>query len=469
MRISKLPVCVDVNHGYLPKAEYSIRMLLQPLGISPMFQSQNELADVGIYYGQQPAGLHPEIIILPMASDCEAFFDTNQSIDLNKIKWVDILGVKIPVLFSSEKGDDLVASAFYWLSGWHEWTVQTRDQHGRFPHSATLQEKLKVSHLPVVDYYRALIQEQLIRTQIRFEPRSWAGKEWAICPTIDVDYLKQWRLGMIFREKVEYFLLNARKKSASERWGRLVQFVKSYCSPGDAFQSALNRMHHYIRRYGKGTVFFKAGAHGPNDVEYKLNQPYVWQMVKNLLSDSFEIGLHPSYHASDHQGYLRNERSLLTQCIGDAPVSVRNHYLRYHSLITPHLQVGAGFRIDSSLGYAECSGFRNGTCMPFLKFDCRNNQVMDLWEMPLLMMDGTLFNRENLSVKDAISKSADLLLQCKKFGGVGVALWHNVMGEEMDYPGWKEHFEHVIPWSHQHGAYIGSLRGALESWLGHQV
>jgi len=469
MRNSKLPVCLEVGHNYMSKAKYSIRMLLQPLGVSPIFMSKSELECQGIYYGQNLSGLNSGIIILPIASDCEAFYQMNQPIDLNKIKWVDVLGVKIPVLFSSEKGDDLVASAFYWLSGWHEWTVHTRDQHGRFPHSASLQEKLKVTHLPVVDYYRSLIQDKLSSTQIHFEPRSWVAKDWAFCPTIDVDYLKHWRLGMIFREKVEYFLLNARKMSTGERWRRLFQFVNSYYSPGDAFQKALNIMHHYIREYGKGTVFFKAGAHGPNDVRYKLNQPYLQKMIRNLQSDSFEIGLHPSYHASDHQGYVRDERSLLTQCVGEAPVSVRNHYLRYQSTITPHLQAGAGFRIDSSLGYAECSGFRNGTCMPFLKFDCRNNQVMDLWEMPLLIMDGSLFNRENLSVKDAISKSADLLLQCRKFGGVGVALWHNVMGEEMDYPGWKEHFEHIILWSHQHGAYIGSLRGALESWLGHQV
>jgi len=444
-------------------------MLLQPLGITPIFRSRRELGGQGIYYGQQPSGLHQGIIILPMASDCEAFFAMNQPIDVNKIKWIDILESKIPILFSSEMGDDLIASAFYWLSGWHEWTIRTRDQHGRFPHVASLQKELNVTHIPVVDYYRSLVEGILIRSQTQFKSRSWADKGWAFCPTIDVDYLKHWRLGMIFREKIEYFLLNTRRRSPMERWRRLFQFLNSYFSQGDAFQSALKNMHHYIQKYGRGTVFFKAGAHGPNDVHYKLNHPHVQQVIRNLLSDSFEVGLHPSYHAVDHPSYLRQERNLLTQCIGNAPVSVRNHYLRYASMMTPHLQVGTGFRIDSSLGFAECSGFRNGTCMPFLKFDCMNNEVMDLWEMPLIMMDGVLFNRENLSVTDAISKSSDLLLQCKKFGGVGVALWHNVMGEEVDYPGWNDHFEHMILWSHQHGAYITSLRDALESWLGHQL
>ena len=69
--------------------------------------------------------------------------------------------------------------------------------------------------------------------------RKWAGRDWAFCPTIDVDYLRHWRIGMILREKVEYFLLNRRKVSVSERWRRLFKFIHSFFSRGDAFKIAL--------------------------------------------------------------------------------------------------------------------------------------------------------------------------------------------------------------------------------------
>ncbi len=467
--ITELPVCLEVGQNYKPKAEYSIRMLLRPLGLGPKFCCRNQLEDHGIYYGHRPFELHDDVIILPMASEAEDFFAIKQKLDVTSIKWCHHSDCDVPILFSSEMGDDLIASTFYWLSGWQEYSLRTRDQHGRFPYSASLQSMLDIAQIPVVDYYRDILREQFISAQISLDLKSWGEKKWAFCPTIDVDYFNHWRLGMIFREKIEYFLLNKRKVNLVERWRRLFQFIRSYFTRGDAFQNALRQMYQLIRRYGRATIFLKTDAHGPNDVHYKLGLPQMQRMIRGLQTDRFEIGLHSSYHAYDHPEYLRKERRLLTQMIGTAPISVRNHYLRYAPVTTAHLQANAGFMIDSTLGFAERGGFRNGTCMPFLIFDCQNNQVIDLWEIPLLIMDGALFNRQKLSSEEAIAHSKDLLSQCKKFGGVGVALWHNVMGEEMDYPRWDDHFEQIIEWSHQQGAKIDSLNRTLESWLGHRL
>ncbi|MXW14862.1 MAG: hypothetical protein F4120_08210 [Rhodothermaceae bacterium] len=466
---SAIPVCLEVGHQYRPKAEYSIRMLLGPLGLGPIFQSRSKLGGRGIYYGDAPSGLDPKIIVLPLAPNAEDFFDDFAPLNVASVTWQDNFGCNFPVLFSSKTGDDLVASTFYWLSGWQENATIARDPHGRFPHKESLQAMLNVTHIPVVDCYREVLRGKLVAAGIQVSSKTWVGKKWAFCPTIDVDYLQHWRLGMILREKVHYFLLNHRKVNGMERWRRLFQFIQSYFTPGDAFQTALYRMHRLIRRYGSATVFLKAAAHGPNDVDYRLDQKFLQKMLRDLQSDDFEIGLHPSYHAYAHPGYLRSERRTLTNQIGMPPVSVRQHFLRYDPRITPRLQAEAGFLIDSSLGFSECAGFRNGTCMPFLKFDCTRNEVMDLWEMPLLLMDGVLFNRQNYGVEEAIHESTEILRMCQKFGGVGVALWHNVIGEEMDYPGWGKHFEAIVQWCSEQGAYIGSLRNALSSWRGFPV
>lgn len=467
--IKELKVCLEVGKNYQPKAQYSISMLLRPLGLGPKFCCRNDLNNHGLYYGHHPEGLDAGVIILSFASEVEDFFEARQEIDIKLIKWNHYEDFDYPIVFSSEKGDDLIASTFFWLSGWQEFTVRARDRHGRFPYHASLQSSLNIAHIPVVDIHRAVLQEQLSSSKIPVNSKPLNGNHWIFCPTIDVDYLKHWRLGMMFREKVEYFLFNNRNVTILERCCRYFQFIKSYFTPGDAFQKALSQMHKYIRRYGCATVFLKTGAHGPNDVHYQLDQSYVHKMVRDLKSDHFEIGLHSSYHAYDHPEYLRTERKRLTNLIGDAPSSVRNHYLRYAPIITAPLQSGAGFRIDATLGFAESAGFRNGTCMPFLKFDCLNNKVIDLWELPLIIMDGALFNRQKFSPDEAVSYSQDLLLQCKKFGGIGVVLWHNVMGEEMDYYGWNNHFEQLIEWAHQQGAHIDSLKGALETWLGHRI
>ncbi len=464
-----LPVCIEVSQDYRPKAKYAIRMLLEPLGLGPIFKPRSELNGRGLYYGQNPSNLPPKVTVLPLALNAERFYDDFTAMDVTSVCWREYANFNVPVLFSSGAGDDLVASAFYWLSGWQEFTVRARDQHGRFPHKESLQAILEVTRLPVVECYRMLLRESLEDAGINTDLRKWAGKDWAFCPTIDVDYLRHWRFGMIFREKVEYFLLNRRKVSAGERWRRLFKFIYSFVSWGDAFKIALRSMHQAIRAYGSATIFLKAAAHGPNDVHYRLDQRFLRKLLIDLSSDGFEIGLHPSYHAHTHAAYLRNERRALTEITGVDSISVRQHFLRYESAITPRIQEAIGFRIDSSLGFAECAGFRNGTCMPFLRFDPARNKVMDIWEMPLLFMDGALFNRQKYGAAEAIQESIKLLELCQKFGGVAVGLWHNVVGEELDYPGWGEHFEQTLRWSSTQGAHIASLQDALSSWTGYPV
>ncbi len=466
---SAIPVCLEVGHQYRPKAEYSIRMLLGPLGLGPIFQPRNKLIGSGIYYGNAPSGLDSKVIVLPIAPNAEKFFDDFAPLNLASVTWQEVSDCTFPILFSSEAEGDLIASTFYWLSGWQENTILARDSHGRFLHKESVQERLNVTHIPVVECYREILRRKLVSAGIQVASRTWAKKKWAFCPTIDVDYFQHWRLGMIYREEVLYFLLNHRKVSIIERWRRLFQFMQSYFTPGDAFQTALYQMYRLIRRYGTATVFIKAAAHGPHDVYYRLDQKFLQRMLRDLESDDFELGLHPSYYAHTHLGYLRSERRTLTRQSGIPPVSVRQHFLRYDSRITPQHQVEVGFRIDSTLGFAECAGFRNGTCMPFLKFDCTMNEVMDLWEMPVLFMDGALFNRQHLKVGDAIHHSMELLKMCQKFGGVGVGLWHNVMGEKLDYPGWGEHFEAILQWCSEEDAYISSLKNALSSWRGYPV
>ncbi len=466
---SKIAVCLEVGQDYRPKAEYSIRMLLEPLGLGPQFILRNELLRHGIYYGSSPSRLHSDIVKIPLSDHTEEFFNHFEPLNPDSIIWRNHSDWNYPILFSSEQGDDLVASAFYWLSGWQEYTSSQRDQHGRFPHKASLQHSLETTCIPVVDIYREVLQNKLTKVGVHLQPKTWAGNRWALCPTIDVDYLKHWRPGMIYRELILYFLLNRRGGEFRARWKRLFQFIVSFMTPGDAFQKALRRMNQLIRMHGRATIFLKTDAHGPNDVGYKLNQQFLYHALSDLQSDQFEIGLHPSYHAHAHPDYLSSERRMLTNLIGIPPMSVRQHYLRYEPRITPALQNRAGFRIDSTLGFSECAGFRNGTCMPFLKFDCAKNKILDLWEMPLIIMDGTLFNRQNLKAPEAISHSIQLLKICQQFGGVGVVLWHNVIGEEMDYPEWGLHFERMIQWSGNRGAYISSLGDALSSWLKYPI
>ena len=81
MRVA-LPVCIEVSQDYRPKAKYAIRMLLEPLGLGPIFKPRSELGSHGLYYGQNPAGLPSTIIVLPLAHNAEGFYDDFTAIDV---------------------------------------------------------------------------------------------------------------------------------------------------------------------------------------------------------------------------------------------------------------------------------------------------------------------------------------------------------------------------------------------------
>lgn len=102
--------------------------------------------------------------------------------------------------------------------------------------------------------------------------------------------------------------------------------------------------------------------------------------------------------------------------------------------------------------------------MPFRLFDLERNRVSQLWEMPLVAMDGALFNRRGYSVAEAIDATRRIMDRCRDFGGCAVLLWHNVLWDEMDAPGWGRHFLASLDYARSEGALISSLISALHNW-----
>lgn len=463
-----LPCCIEAPASYRPKAQYALQMLLLPLGIDPHWVDRDDLAGGGVYYGPDPDAAPEAAVSLRLDPKAVAYFEDVTPYRRSRMRWRRWDGERWPVLFvdAETDDDDLVASAFFWLSGWQEHTTPERDRHGRFPHHASLQARFATTTRPAVDAYREQVAGELRRLGIPFQRRTWGGAAWAFCPTHDVDYLRKWRKGMVYREIVLNFLGNQRRATPGRRLRRLGRFLRDWLRPGDVYRAAFERLHHEtIERGGTATFFLKTGAHGPHDVFYAPDDPYLRQRIHALEDSSFEIGLHPSYYAHTHLEYLNEEHRRLAEAVTQRPVSVRQHYLRHEAPATPRLHQAAGFRIDSSLGFAECEGFRHATCLPFQRFDLQANAPMDLWEMPLALMESAVFNRRALSIDEALRVTADILQTCRRFGGVAVMLWHNVLWDELDHPDWGLHFIETLDAAEAEGARIASLRDALTSWL----
>lgn len=463
--------CVDAPEDYAVKAKYALKMLLMPLGLQPVWVQYEDLTTGGIYYGPDPGKINTGNLGIFLRPETIAFFQNRNAYSRSTLEWRFWENERWPVLFggSSEETDDYIASSFFWLSGWQEYTVRRRDFHGRFAFNASLQHELGIGGIPCVDAYRERLCRYLQDIGVSIHRRTWSGGEWAFCPTHDIDYMRKWRPGMIYRELVHYLLANQLHQPLPKRLKRFGAFLLDFLRPVDAFRSSLKRIiKETHERGGKGTYFFKAAAHGPRDVHYSLNRSRVKRTLSWLLANDFEIGLHPSYFAYNHQGYMSDEKSRLEQACGQVVLSVRQHYLRYETN-TSRLHVEEGFEIDSTLAFADREGFRRGTCLPFKVFDIDKNKELDLWEMPLSIMDGTVFNYRHLSGDVAFSTTTEIMQWCKRFGGVCIALWHNTLWDELDFPGWGDHFISSMDYAVQEGAHIGTLKDSLAIYLGSEA
>lgn len=462
-----LACCVEGPATWLPKAAYALRMLLLPLGWAPRWVDRATLKALGtgIYYGPAATVWPSGVLAVSLHETTIAYFASNKPYAPGRVRWRWNGTEPWPALFGHPDGtsDDPIASVFFWLSGWQEHTHRIRDEHGRARYADSLQAALKIAAQPPVEATRVALARALVRCGVPVQPRRWQGRPWACCPTIDIDYLRKWRPGILYREFWQYPVRNLLQQPWASRLRRLCGVAGELLKGKDPFREAFWRILAWLQPLGTGTFFFKAGSTSAHDVGYRLGQT-VRCWFQALQEIGMEVGLHPSYHAATHLGHLTRERDRLTTLLGHPPQAVRTHYLRWVEPTTPRLLAVTGFQIDSTLAWPDHEGFRRGTCLPFQLFDVAANAPLPLWEVPLAVMESVLFVRRRLALEEAVRATEVLLNACQKYGGACVVLWHNTLWDARDFPGWGAHFEQILRRASAQDALIVDLQSAIKGW-----
>ena len=119
------------------------------------------------------------------------------------------------------------------------------------------------------------------------------------------------------------------------------------------------------------------------------------------------------------------EKERLEKAIGKKVTGYRNHFLRFETPNTWEYLEKANFKYDTTFGYADCVGFRNGTCHPFQPFSNSQDNFLNITELPLIIMDGTLTKYMNLNEKEQFNVCKNIIDTVEKNNGVLTLLWHN--------------------------------------------
>ena len=381
------------------------------------------IPDVTIGY----AATQPTIAVINGAN---GFFQTIASCPPapNYREWA---GQRVPFFFDNQSdtalltlttgratiNSDVISAAFFLLSGWQEYFSDTRDRHGRFPYSASVQQRYGFVALPVVNYYFDVLKTAVehITGQV-LQPRRWAaGAPFAAFITHDIDNLRSaWKA-------------SAKAAFQHKQLLQLGQLAWQRCTQADAWDN-LETVAATTAAYGAKSTFFilpehRPGADGTPNADYKISASFRQRLVK-LKERGGEIGLHGSIGTAIHGPQLELEMKTLQH----NTLGLRFHYLGWEPRITPGIVDAAhGVCYDSTLGFAEHFGFRHSYCQPFYPYNFATGSAHTFLEIPLNVMDATLHhpNYLQLRAKEILPALRPMFEEIERFGGVATVLWHN--------------------------------------------
>jgi hypothetical protein len=448
--VARAPVSLQLQFGEEVGAEIRPRMLYAFRVFAAIYgyrvAETQEAGDVRVFYGEKPPGkAHPTGVWVPSRYHQE--LPEPSELELTRRRYGNesfsfFFGV------DRETGKpDWLGEVFEWLSCSHERRISQRDAVGRVAYSHTVFAQQRISpRRPHAMLAMAWLQNEIANPggpESLPKPTSpSANAEHLVVCSHDVDFYftsKSSALTRLLKNLViacgtyqswPFFSWNARQvlrvlagKHVGEYLGPLVQASRE-CD----FQS---------------TVFAVSEKGHRRDPNYRLEE--LAPDLRSCVEHGFSLGLHGSYESVVTNSNLQKELASMETILGIKTRGTRQHWLRFgvHQSFCETIE-RAGFIYDSTLGFSEVAGFRNGACFAFPPYDFRNDMPYPFLEIPLVLMDGNVEAAARNSGESADAIAEEILAESRRWGWGGIAAdWHNPIEpiqvpEEINQIFWKQ-------------------------------
>lgn len=306
-----------------------------------------------------------------------------------------------------------------------EYESSARDSYGRFPYSAARERDIMVPK----------VSEFLFENG--FQPVYPGERKFALCLTHDVDTL----------DPISHLAMSF----ASERLPGATRTVSVFAKAFKPFWN-FDRIVKLEQEYSaRSTFFFMSLDHADPDFSYQAG--LLKTSLCFLADNGYEVGLHGSLHIGASLEHLLKQKRSLEGVLEKRIGGYRSHFLRFKVPDTWDTLEKAGFSYDATLGYPDAPGFRNGMCYPFRPYDLVNGRVVNLCEIPLNLMDTSLYMHMGLEIGQMWVLVKSLIDQVRRCNGVLNVLFHNNYLWRKDF--WKLYKKTL--------SYVVSNRGWLSS------
>jgi peptidoglycan/xylan/chitin deacetylase (PgdA/CDA1 family) len=279
------------------------------------------------------------------------------------------------------------------------------------------------------------------------------NKKFAICLTHDVDDIYP-----PLSHRILSGLCSLKKKDWSGLKKHLFWNRKGkQASPYINFQKIMELEKKYN---AKSTFYFMTAARDPRRFRYNIED--IADEVKLIVERGWEVGLHGGYYSFHDIDEIKREKRRLESVLGREVVGYRNHYLRFQVPDTWELLEECGFKYDTTYGYTNMVGFRNGMCHPFRPYHLQRRQWMDIYELPLHVMESAMF--DFAKPHEAWELVRQLLEKAELNKGVITVLWHNNVFSCPFRDRWAEIYEKILQYGIQRDAWMASGEELYKWW-----
>lgn len=313
-----------------------------------------------------------------------------------------------------------------------EYSPRQLDRYGRFVYAYSTNR----------DTLEPVVSKHLVDNGYEIEYPD--GKQFAVCLTHDVDEiyppLKHTLLstltclkGLDFSglKQQAFWKLHGKEKSPYWNFQEIMDFEEKYGARSSFYFLATDSD---IRRF----------RYNIEDLEEELGQ---------IVDCGWEVGLHGGYYAYNNLEEILREKGRLEQALGRKVTGYRNHYLRFCVPDSWEILEKAGFGYDTTLGYPDMVGFRNGMCHPFRPYNLHTDTDISILEIPMIIMDGTLFDsvRSYDEAWEIVKRLINTVANCQ---GVLTLNWHTNNFNNPFRKSWIKMYEKILNSCHGKNAWI---------------
>ena len=284
------------------------------------------------------------------------------------------------------------------------------------------------------------------------KPKYPENRRFALCISHDIDS---------FGPRTEY-LLNLLKSgnSLKEKWNSGVDLINNSLRKKNIVgDNGIEKIHELNKKFKANSSFYFLALQ-PGELDYNYSLKKLKEVTQGIFENDGEIGLHGGFNAYMDLEKVKQEKKLLESCIGQEVYGYRGHFLKFSIPETWKILEKLKFHYDTTYGFANQIGFRNGMCHPFRPFCKQENRFIDIIELPLTIMDTTLTKYMELSLKEQIENCKKLIDTVEENRGVLSLLWHNdnLEGESL------EAYEAILSYASSKNAWLPTSKEMVDYW-----